>query len=65
MAELINLNKARKAKVKQRETAQAAQNRLIHGISTHDRKLEKARQKLETGKIDGKLLKTESDNKKG
>jgi hypothetical protein len=65
MADLINLNKARKAKAKQRETARAAENRIIYGISTTVRKLEKAKQKRDAEKIDHKLLNAGIDNKKG
>lgn len=65
MADLINLNKARKAKAKQRETARAAENRIIYGISTTVRKLEKAKQKRDAEKIDHRLLNTGIDNKKG
>lgn len=65
MAELINLNKVRKAKTKQRETARAAENRIIYGISTVVRKQEKAKQKRDAEKIDHKLLTSGADNKKG
>jgi len=65
MAELINLNKVRKAKTKQRETAKAAENRIIYGISTVVRKQEKAKQKRDAEKIDHKLLTSGADNKKG
>jgi len=65
MADLINLNKARKAKAKQRETAKAAENRIIYGISTTVRKREKAKQKRDAEKIDHKLLNAGIDNKKG
>lgn len=65
MADLINLNKARKAKTKQRETAKAVENRIIYGISTGVRKLEKAKQKRDAEKIDHKLLNSGPDNKKG
>jgi len=65
MADLINLNKARKAKTKQRETAKAAENRVVYGLSTRIRKLEKSKQQKETEKIDNKRLDSASDNKKG
>ena len=65
MADLINLNKARKAKAKQRETTKAAENRIIYGISTSVRKLERAKQKRDIEKIDDKLLNSGPDNKKG
>jgi hypothetical protein len=65
MADLINLNKARKAKTKQRATAKAVENRIVYGISTTVRKLEKEKQKRDAEKIGHKLLNSESDNKKG
>ena len=65
MADLINLNKTRKAKIKQRATAKAKENRIVYGISTTVRKLEKAKQKRDTEKIDHKLLNSGPDNKKG
>lgn len=52
MTEIINLNKIRKAKKKQKEIETAQQNRVIHGISTKARKLEKARQDLSDKKLD-------------
>lgn len=65
MTDLINLNKARKAKTKQRATAKAAENRIIYGISTTVRKLEKTKQKRDAEKIDHKLLNSGPNNKKG
>ena len=65
MADLINLNKARKAKTKQRETAKAAENRIVYGISTGVRKLEKAKQKRDAEKMGHKRLNSGPDNKKG
>ena len=65
MADLINLNKVRKAKAKQRETAKAAENRIVYGLSTTLRKWEKAKQKGDSEKMDGKLLNPDADNKKG
>ena len=65
MADLINLNKARKAKTKQRETAKAVENRIIYGISTDVRKREKAKQKRDAEKIGHKRLNSAPDNKKG
>lgn len=63
MADVVNLNKVRKAKTKQREKLQAAENRLVHGISTKARKVEKERQLREVKKIDAHLLKSEDVNK--
>ena len=63
MGEIVNLNKVRKAKTKQREKLQSEQNRLVHGLSTKARKLEKERQLREVKKIDAHLLKSEDINK--
>ncbi len=64
MGDIINLNKARKAKTKQRKKLQAVDNRLIHGLSTKARKAEKDRQIHEVKKLDGHLLNSEDLNKK-
>ncbi|ESQ94538.1 DUF4169 family protein [Asticcacaulis benevestitus] len=63
MAEMINLNKARKAMIKQREASKAAENRIIYGISTKVRNLEKTRQKTKADKLAQKRLKPDDDNK--
>ena len=65
MADLINLNKVRKAKKKQDEKSKAEENRIVHGISTTVRKQEKLRQKRDAQKLGQKRLTTEADNKKG
>ena len=43
MAEIINLNRVRKAKVKAEKIKTAEQNRLQHGTPKHLKKLGKAR----------------------
>ena len=63
MAELINLNQARKAKIKQHETRKSAENRVVYGISTKVRNLEKTKQKREADKLGQNLLKPDTDNK--
>jgi hypothetical protein len=65
MADLINLNKVRKAKKKQDEKSRAEENRIVYGISTTVRKQEKLRQKRDAQKLGQKRLITEADNKKG
>ncbi|CAM3107540.1 MULTISPECIES: DUF4169 family protein [Asticcacaulis] len=65
MADLINLNKVRKAKKKQDEKSKAEENRIVYGISTTVRKQEKLRQKRDAQKLGQKRLTTEADNKKG
>ena len=64
MGDIINLNKARKAKTKQRQNLQAMENRVVHGISTKARKREKDRHMREVEKVDGHLLNSEDINKK-
>ena len=64
MADIINLNKARKAKTKQRQKLQAVENRVVHGVSTKTRALEKERRMREVEKIGGHLLNSEELNKK-
>lgn len=65
MADLINLNKVRKAKKKQDEKSKAEENRIVYGISTTVRKQEKLRQKRDAQKLGQKRLTTEANNKKG
>jgi len=65
MADLINLNKVRKAKKKQDEKSKAEENRIVYGISTTVRKQEQLRQKRDAQKLGQKHLTTEADNKKG
>ncbi|WP_303831077.1 DUF4169 family protein [Asticcacaulis taihuensis] len=65
MADLINLNKVRKAKKKQDEKSKAEENRIVYGISTTVRKQEQLRQKRDAQKLGQKRLTTEADNKKG
>lgn len=65
MADLINLNKVKKAKKKQDEKSRAEENRIVYGISTTVRKQEKLRQKRDAQKLGQKRLTTEADNKKG
>jgi hypothetical protein len=47
MAEIVNLNKARKAQGKATKSAQAAQNRVAFGLT----KGQKAKQKAEADKL--------------
>ena len=43
MGDIINLNRARKAKAKAEKTRTAEQNRVLHGTPKHLKKLGKAR----------------------
>jgi hypothetical protein len=56
-AEIINLNRARKAKAKAKKASQAEQNRVLHGTPKHLKRLgktraEKARRDLDAHKKD-------------
>jgi hypothetical protein len=42
-AEIINLNRARKAKAKSERASQVEQNRVLHGTPKHLKRLGKAR----------------------
>ncbi|MDI7775260.1 DUF4169 family protein [Asticcacaulis sp. EMRT-3] len=58
MAELINLNKARKARDKQRRVEKAAENRILYGMPVHLKKDARENQKnterrFEAGRIAG------------
>ncbi len=64
MTEIINLNKARKAKTKQAKKLQAAQNRITHGISTKVRKIDQARENKTERDWSANLLQRSEENKK-
>ena len=56
-AEIVNLNRARKAKAKADKARQADQNRVLHGTPKHQRELaktkaDKARRELDAHKKD-------------
>lgn len=53
MAELVNLNKARKARNRALKTAEAAQNRIAFGTSTKLKKAAQAQRTLEAARLDG------------
>lgn len=42
MSDVVNLNKARKAKRKQAETAKAKENRILHGRSKVEKEVSRA-----------------------
>ena len=65
MPEIVNLNKARKAKIKQKEIVKAQENRVIYGLSTKVRKMEKDRQALERAKWSKNRLSPDNNNKGG
>lgn len=53
MAEIVNLNRARKAAARREETAKAAENRVKHGRSRAERDAETQRQTLRDRVLDG------------
>lgn len=62
-AEIINLNRARKAKAKAAKGKTAEANRILHGTPKALRNLEKARKdKADQGHSGHKLGKDEDDN---
>ncbi len=58
MSDLINLNKARKAKAKQSQAAAAGQNRILYGVSTKKRKSDAATNRRHDETLDGHRLST-------
>jgi hypothetical protein len=56
MAEIVNLNRARKAKAKAQAEKTAANNRIKHGTPKHLRKLSDAERKKAEAEIDAKRL---------
>jgi hypothetical protein len=66
MAEIVNLNRARKAKAKAEAEKTAANNRVKHGTPKHLRKLGQAERKKAEAEIDAKRLedKTTDDETK-
>jgi len=63
MAEIVNLNLARKAKAKAQAEKTAANNRIKHGTPKHLRKLGEAERKKALAEIDAKRLEDEADDK--
>jgi len=62
-AEIVNLNRARKAKARADKEKTAEANRIQHGTPKHLRKLSEAKKdKAEQGLSGHKLEKSEDDN---
>lgn len=57
MTEIVNLNKVRKAKRKQKQTETAEKNRVIYGLSSKTRKQEQLAEKRLQSQWEGKRLK--------
>lgn len=64
MSNIVNLNKARKAKTKAEKQKKAVENRIIFGTSTKVRNLEIKKADMEAKKLDQRLLNTTDGNKK-
>jgi len=64
MSEVVNFNKARKAKLKQRQAAQAKENRVIYGISTKVRKIAKLNEERDVAKLEQAKLTAETTTKR-
>ena len=62
MAEIVNLNKARKAKAKADKTKTADANRVLHGTPKAVRNLEAARKDKADGKLSGHRLEKQDDD---
>lgn len=56
MAELINLNKARKARSRVANAAMAAQNRVLHGLSGAQKKAARAQRDKDDARLEGRRL---------
>ncbi len=53
MAEIINLRRARKARIRAQHTAEAEANRIKHGTPKRDRDLGEARRQKAEAALDG------------
>jgi hypothetical protein len=60
MTEIVNLNKARKAKRKQMQIETSQKNRVIHGLPVKARKRELETQKRLQAQLEGKRLNASS-----
>ena len=62
MGNVINLNQYKKRKAREAKQAQAAQNRVKHGLSQSERALKQKKKQLEDRRLDGhKLDRSEAD----
>jgi hypothetical protein len=59
MGEIVNLHKTRKGAARRRDAARAAENRLVHGRSKAERKLEEARAEKARRELDAHRIETE------
>lgn len=61
MAEIVNLNKARKGKAKAEQEKTAQANRVLHGTPKHLRNLSEARKDRADQALSGHKLEDEDD----
>jgi hypothetical protein len=62
MAEIVNLNRARKAKARAEKEEPAAANRALHGTPKAVRNLAEARKDKADGTLSGLKLENEADD---
>ncbi len=62
MAEIVNLNRARKAKAKAEKTKTAEANRVLHGTPKALRKLEEARKEQVAERLSGHEMEKDGDD---
>lgn len=56
MSEIVNLNKVRKNRKREREKAEAEQNRVTFGLPGHLRKQARENEALKTRRLEGQVL---------
>lgn len=56
MGEIVNLNRARKAKAKGEREAQAAQNRISYGLTKAEKQKRRAEEQAAQQQLDGHKL---------
>ncbi|ESQ75113.1 DUF4169 family protein [Asticcacaulis sp. AC402] len=64
MTDIINFNKARKAKLKQSKAKNAAENRVRFGVSGKARAADRLNRDQQTARLDGHRLATTVENQK-
>jgi hypothetical protein len=62
MGEVVNLRRARKAKVRVGKEAEARENRIRFGQTKQERALNKAIERIDGKRLDGHRLPTEADS---
>lgn len=61
MSEIVNLNKARKQRLKQAAVKTAGQNRAKFGLTKQARDLARRERELQARKVDGAQLRTDPE----